>query len=107
MADGWKLNEGTVAYKIVTEDQLWTVIVKSLSSSSKKTTSYKFALLRAILENLYKTNLQLELSFQQLGVSFAKLYWNLIIHNGYSQGHNTQIEKEINDFRNEYLIPNG
>lgn len=107
MAEGWKLNEGTVVYEVVTEDQLWTVIVKALSSSSKKTTSYKFALLRAILENLYKTNEHFEMSFNQLGTSFAKLYWNLVVRNGYLQGPNSQVEKEINEVHKEYLIPVG
>ncbi|WP_243840669.1 hypothetical protein [Paenisporosarcina antarctica] len=54
MTEGWKLKEGIAYYHHVSEDQLWSVIMKTLSSQSVKTTSYKFALLRAILENLYK-----------------------------------------------------
>lgn len=107
MTEGWKLNEGTASYYHVSEDQLWSIIMKTLSSQSMKTTSYKFALLRAILENLYKTNEVLEVSFEQLAESFAKLYWNLVIRNGYSQGHQAQIEKELKDFRIEFLIPSG
>lgn len=107
MAEGWKLNEGTVAYEVVTEDQLWTIIVKTLSSSSKKTTSYKFALLRAILENLYKTNSHLEISFAQLAYSFAKLYWNLVVQNGYTQGRKAKIERELREFQVAFRIPEG
>ena len=107
MAEGWKLNEGKVVYEVVTDDQLWTIIVKALSSTTKKTTSYKFALLRAIIENVYKTNSHLEITFTQLANSFAKLYWNLVIQNGYTQGRNTQIEKELREFRLVFNIPEG
>ena len=107
MTQGWKLKEGTASYHHVSEDQLWSIIMKTLSSQSIKTTSYKFALLRAILENLYKTNGVLEVSFGQLAESFAKLYWNLVIRNGYSQGHQAQIEKELKNFQLEFLIPSG
>lgn len=107
MAEGWKLNEGSIAYEVVSEDQLWTIIVKTLSSKSMKTTTYKFALLRAILENLYKTNSNLEITFNQLAKSFAKLYWNLVIRNGYSQGYNSKIVKELRDFQINFEIPEG
>lgn len=107
MAEGWKLNEGSVTYETVTEDQLWTVIVKTLSSKSMKTTTYKFALLRAILENIYKTNCNLEISFTQIAQSFAKLYWNLVVRNGYSQGNNAQIEKELKGSQIVFNIPEG
>lgn len=107
MAQGWKLNEGSVSYKTVSDDQLWTVIVKTLSSKSVKTTTYKFALLRAILENLYKTNSQLEITFNQLAQAFAKLYWNLVIRKGYSQGYKAQIVKELKEFQNALEIPDG
>lgn len=107
MAEGWKLNEGSVAYEVVSEDQLWTVIVRTLSSMSMKTTTYKFALLRAILENLYKTNSNLEITFAQLAEAFAKLYWNLVIRNRYSQGYNAKIVKELKEFQIDFKIPEG
>ncbi|MDN7242218.1 HNH endonuclease domain-containing protein [Planococcus sp. N028] len=107
MAEGWKLNEGSISFQVVSEDQLWTVVVKTLSSKSMKTTTYKFALLRAILENLYKTDSNLEITFLQLAKSFAKLYWNLVIENEYSQGQSTQIEKELKEFQIAYKIPKG
>ncbi|OED33583.1 HNH endonuclease [Planococcus maritimus] len=107
MANGWKLNEGSVSYEIISEDQLWSVIVKTLSNQSKKTTTYKFGLLRAILENLYKVNERLEINFEQISRSFAKLYWNLVIENGFSQGGNSSIEKELKAFQVKHQIPKG
>ncbi|MDX1807078.1 MAG: hypothetical protein R3267_08640 [Paenisporosarcina sp.] len=107
MSEGWQLKEGQAHYGAVSEDHVWTVIMKVLSPQSKKTTSYKFALLRAIIENLYKVNDKLEVNFIQLAESFAKLYWNLVIRNGYSQGHQSQIEKELVNFKTKYVIPDG
>ncbi|WP_243840668.1 HNH endonuclease domain-containing protein [Paenisporosarcina antarctica] len=49
----------------------------------------------------------MEVSFDQLAESFAKLYWNLVIRNGYSQGHRAQIEKEVKKFQVEWQIPSG
>ena len=107
MAEGWKLNEGSAIYSSVSDDELWSAVMKALSSQSMKTTSYKYALLRAILENLYKTTGELELSFSQLAESFAKLYWNLVIRNGYSQGHQAQVEKDLKELQFKYDIPSG
>src|SRR5690606_16666546 len=45
--------------------------------------------------------------FGQLAESFAKLYWNLVIRNGYSQGHQTQIEKDLKDLQLKFTIPEG
>ncbi|MBT2571537.1 HNH endonuclease domain-containing protein [Planococcus sp. ISL-110] len=107
MTEGWKLKEGSAVYSTVSDDELWTVTMKVLSSQTMKTTSYKYALLRAFLENLYKANGRLELSFDQLAESFAKLYWNLVIRNGYSQGHQAQIEKDLKDLQVKFTIPEG
>lgn len=107
MSEGWQLKEGQGKYNVVSEDQIWTAIMKVLSPQAKKVTSYKFALLRAIIENLYKANGELEMKFSQLAESFAKIYWNLVVRNGYSQGHRTQIEKELILFKEAYSIPDG
>ena len=107
LSEGWKLKEGQEHYYVVSEDQIWTAIMKVLSPQAKKTTSYKFALLRAIIENLYRANGKLEIHFNQLAHSFAKLYWNLVVRNGYSQGHQAQIENELLKFKTAYIIPEG
>ncbi|MGE6486897.1 HNH endonuclease domain-containing protein [Paenisporosarcina sp. NPDC076898] len=107
MSQGWELKEGEGQYHVVSEDQIWTVLMKVLSPQAKKTTSYKFALLRAIIENLYKANGELEIYFNQLAQSFAKLYWNLVVRNGYSQGKQAQIETELIAFKLNHTIPDG
>lgn len=107
MIEGWKLKEGTAIYSVVSDDELWTASMKVLSSQAAKTTTYKYALLRAILENLYKTTSRLELSFDLLAESFAKLYWNLVVRNGYSQGYQAQIEKDLRKIQLNFNIPAG
>lgn len=107
MAEGWKLNEGAAIYSSASDDEYWSAVMKTLSSQSIKTTSYKYALLRAILENLYKTTGELELSFSQLAESFAKLYWNLVIRNGYSQGYQAQVERDLKELQFKFDIPAG
>lgn len=107
MAEGWKLKEGTAIYSSISDDELWSAIMKTLSSQTMKTTSYKYALLRAILENLYKTTDELEVSFNQLAESFATLYWNLVVRNGYSQGHQAQIERDLKELQFKFNIPAG
>ena len=107
LSEGWQLKEGQGTYHIVSDDQIWTVIMKVLSPQAKKTTSYKYVLLRALIENLYKANGELEIHFNQLAHSFAKLYWNMVMRNGYSQGHQAQIEKELIKFQSAYKIPDG
>lgn len=107
LSQGWQLKEGAGQYHVVSEDQIWTVLMKVLSPQAKKSTSYKFALLRAIIENLYKANGELEIHFNQLAQSFAKLYWNLVVRNGYSQGKQAQIETELIAFKLKHTIPDG
>ncbi|WP_154669153.1 hypothetical protein [Planococcus antarcticus] len=81
--------------------------MKVLSSQTVKTTSYKYVSLRAILENLYKTTSELEVSFGQLAESFAKLYSNVVLRNGYSQGQQAQIEKDLRKIQLNFNIPAG
>lgn len=107
MSKGWELNEGQVLYETISDDQIWNSISRVLSSQAKKTTSYKFVLLRSIIESLYKTNERLDISFAQLGESFAKVYWNLVIRNGYSQGHQAQIEKVLWMVKDSNSLPDG
>ena len=44
----------------------------------KETATYKYAFFKAILDNLFNVNENLELNFNYLSYSFSKMYWNLI-----------------------------
>lgn len=49
-----------------------------LNSLSKKTATYKYAFFKAILDNLFNVDDNLNLSFNYISYSFSKMYWNLI-----------------------------
>lgn len=102
---GWELREGTVAYGEVSDDQLWSVINRTFSGQSKKTTSYKYALIRAILESLYFVDENLSISFKKLSTSFSKLYWNLIVKYRYAQGTNAKIQIDLFNIKNKHQVP--
>ena len=55
-------------------------IMHCMNSLARKTTSYKYAFFKCILDNLFNVRLangRLELSFDYLSYSFSKIYWNL------------------------------
>lgn len=103
---GWKLREGSLNYGKVSENQLWAVVNKTFSSQSKKTTSYKFGLIRAILESLYDVEVDLTISFEKLSESLATLYWNLIVKHEYSQGNRARIQTVLETIKNKHQVPN-
>lgn len=105
LAAGWQLNEGSIRYSNAPDDQYFAALMKVLSNQSLKTTSYKFGLLRAILENLYQADTELKITYKQLAHSFAKLYWNLVIEYEYQQGHKALIVTILNTIKDAYNIP--
>lgn len=105
MAAGWQLSEGTMRYEDASDDEYFAAITRALSNQSMKTTSYKFGFLRAILENLYHTDVDLTLNYSQLAHSMAKLYWNLVVEYEYQQGHRSSIVSILTTFKNTYSIP--
>ena len=48
MASGWDLSSGIYDDRNVTEDELFSAILTVFSQKSKKTNTYKFALIKAI-----------------------------------------------------------
>ena len=53
-------------------------ILNCLNTTAYKTTSYKYGLLKAVLDNLYNCD-NYRLSFDELLLTFAKIYWNIIV----------------------------
>lgn len=105
MTAGWQLNEGMIRYSSASDDEYFAAIMKALSNQSAKTTSYKFGFLRAILENLYQTDVEFKISYSQLAHSLAKLYWNLVVEYEYQQGHRSQIVTILLTMKETYNIP--
>lgn len=80
-----------------------------LSNKSAKSSTYKSALIKALIENLYRINDYYELSYDQIAYSFSKIYWNLVNHhNLVKQNRGSKSAKVvtiIKDFQGQKQIP--
>ena len=77
----YELKEGNFdPRQVLTEDDLRSIFSIIYSSRSKKTTSYKYALINAILCNLANIDCALSLSFNTVFYTFAESCWNIIVN---------------------------
>ncbi|KZE50983.1 HNH endonuclease domain-containing protein [Rossellomorea marisflavi] len=74
-----KLKIGELRADYLTDEEIWRTFTIVLSSKSVKSSTYKYALMKALIENLYQVNEELELTYDQLAYTFTKVYWNLIV----------------------------
>ncbi|EZP75793.1 HNH endonuclease [Parageobacillus genomosp. 1] len=106
----WDLKVGEIRETYLTEQQIWQMFNMFFSTKSKNTTTYKFGLIKSLIENLYNVNDNLEVNYYLLFESFTKIYWNLVVHHQLRQGNNSlknsEIEKILLNFQQEYEIPN-
>lgn len=79
MIAGSSLPEGRYLEGDFTDDELWSALCGTFSSRASHSTSYKYAFMKAILDNLYNVDEDYKLSFEQLFSKFAEVYWNLIL----------------------------
>lgn len=107
MASGWDLSSGIYDDRNVTEDELFSAILTVFSQKSKKTNTYKFALIKAILDNLYNADANLVISFDDLFLKFAAVYWTLVTkHHLHQQPvsdfyKGANIEQLLNKFKDD------
>lgn len=100
MADkaGWQINEGKL--KDNANSNLLAVVSSSILAG-KHTTTYKYGLLKSILDNVYNVNDDKEISFDKLAETFTSIYWNMInVYNipqmtSYMTGARSSFEKLI------------
>lgn len=79
---GWLLKEYSINNDFHSDDELWSAVNNIFSGRVRFTTSYKFCLLKAILDNIYNVNQNLELPMVDLFARFTEIYWNLVVkHN--------------------------
>lgn len=104
----WDLKIGEIQEKYVTEDVVWQAI-NQFYYRSYTTMSYKYGFFKALLENLYNVNEKLELKYDCLFSSFAKIYWNLVVHHqlwqSNSKNQQSSIQKILNDYCESQSIP--
>ena len=76
----YKLQVGEMKADYLTDKEIWGHFNFIFSTKSRNSTTYKFVLIKSLIENLYNVNENLELSYDLLFTSFSKIYWNLVIH---------------------------
>jgi len=106
---GWDLKEGFYREENVSDDELWAVFTSLFSSQTKMVSSYKYGFLKAIIDNLYNTDDELRLSFDQLFSKFAEIYWNLILkyHLKQQSKKATSLEQILHGSVQKYALPEG
>ncbi|MFZ3588917.1 hypothetical protein ACOI1C_06455 [Bacillus sp. DJP31] len=90
-----KLQVGEMRAEYLTDKDVWSHFNYIFSPKSKNSTTYKFVLIKSIIENLYNVNDRLELSYDSLFSSFAKIYWNLVIHHNLNQINMIEKKSEV------------
>jgi CRISPR/Cas system Type II protein with McrA/HNH and RuvC-like nuclease domain len=90
-----KLQVGEMKTKYLNDKEIWAHFNFIFSPKSKNSTTYKFVLIKSILENLYNVNEGLELTYDVLFASFAKIYWNLVGHHNLNQINMTGKKSEV------------
>ena len=85
---GWKNQYGALIEGDITESEYQRLFNRVFSDQSKKTTTYKFAFIKALLDSIYsvepigsKYYLQLDDVFDK----FSENYWNLVVKHGLKQ----------------------
>lgn len=82
MAAGWKLKSGELKNQNISDDQLWALFNFVFSDSSRKRNTYKFGLIKSLLDNLFNAELiddTMFMSYTNLFGKFAENYWNLVV----------------------------
>lgn len=79
--EGWKLKEGNITKNDLNEDHIWSLF-NSFFNSTNKTNSYKFGLLKSLLDNSFNgeiTSKGIRYTFDELFYKFTYNYWNLVV----------------------------
>ena len=117
---GWQIKSGKLTKQSLSEEEYWRVF-NSFFRNGKKRNTYKFGLLKSILDNSLnyeKINNKYYLTYRNIFIKFTENYWNLVVKynlcqmrkDGKSEKSKIEIilEKEVdNDLINyESLAPN-
>lgn len=79
---GWNVKQGLLSDRNVSDDEYWSIFNYVFSDYCHKRNTYKFALIKAILDNLFSAIPQKStyyISYLDLFSKFAENYWNLIV----------------------------
>ncbi len=79
---GWNLKGGEISEYCVSEERYWSLFNFVFSDGSRKKNSYKFGLIKSLLDNLFngsETEQGVFFSYEQIFAKFTENYWNLVV----------------------------
>lgn len=79
---GWNLRSGVITEFDLSDDKIWSMFNYVFSDSSRKRNTYKFGLIKAILDNAFDGEMLphgVYYSYEKLFARFAENYWNLVV----------------------------
>ena len=79
---GWEEKRGVITKDKLSEEEIWSIYATFFSTVSKKRSTYKYGLIKAINDNLYNASLHENgwfISYTDLFEKFSCNYWNLIV----------------------------
>ena len=79
---GWDLKCGLITKYDLDEEYIWSLFNYVFSDECRKRNTYKFGLIKAILDNVFsgKSKEQgIYYTYEQLFAKFAENYWNLVV----------------------------
>lgn len=85
---GWNLKSGSITEYEVSEDRIWSLFNFVFSDSSRKRNTYKFGLIKSLLDNVFNGKHCTEgvfYTYEELFERFAENYWNLVVKYGLHQ----------------------
>ncbi|MHA7136600.1 HNH endonuclease domain-containing protein [Rossellomorea arthrocnemi] len=103
-----KLKVGELRETYLTDEEIWRGFTIVLSSKSVKSSTYKYALIKALIENLYQIDEDFKVTYDQLAYTFTKVYWNLIVHHNLikqNSGKTARVASIIIEEQSKYSIP--
>lgn len=79
---GWDLKCGSITEYYPSEDRIWSFFNYVFSDSSRKRNTYKFGLVKSLLDNAFngkKTETGVFFTYEELFARFVENYWNLVV----------------------------
>lgn len=79
---GWNLKRGEITDTSVSDDEYWSLFNYVFSTSCSKTNTYKFGLIKALLDSVFSHASEedgLHLTYEEVFAKFAENYWNLVV----------------------------
>lgn len=79
---GWNLRKKELVNRPVSEDEYWSLFNYVFSDNCRKRSTYKFGLIKAILDSVFNLSLYENvylISYNDLFLKFTENYWNLVV----------------------------